>query len=65
MSGEDWQKTYKDSSDTDFVRSLYKNAMVPSVFAWDEMVVASASKGESGGPSEQSTSLDYTLYPTH
>jgi len=60
MSGTDWQKTYQDSADGDYVRSLYRNAMAPNVFGWDDFG-AGTSEVQSG----QTNTLDYTAYPTH
>jgi hypothetical protein len=61
MSGEEWQKTYKDNvADTNYLRGLYTNAMAPNVFGWDDF-----GAGASEIQSEETKVLDYTVYPTH
>jgi hypothetical protein len=58
MSGEQWREAWSDPADTNYIQGLYRNAMAPSIFSWDDV---------GAGPSEepeQSSELspDYTTY---
>lgn len=58
MTGEHWREAWTDPADTNYIQGLYRNAMAPSIFSWDDV-----GAGPSEQPEEQSNmSPDYTTY---
>lgn len=59
MSGSDWREAWKDPADTNYIQGLYRNAMAPSIFSWEDV-----GAGPSAEPEESNTSPDYSTYRT-
>jgi len=63
MSGEAWREAWTDPADTNYIRGLYRNAMAPSIFSWDDVGAGPSEQPEQSNISPK-ISPDYTTYAT-
>ncbi|KAF8471423.1 hypothetical protein DFH94DRAFT_202019 [Russula ochroleuca] len=62
MTAEDWQETYKDTADTNYLTGLYRNAMAPSIFSWEDVGAAPEEDKEIGDHPGRIHTLDYCAF---